>query len=191
MQPSCPPLLSATICIINSITIQRTRRCPRPAHSEPMCYDVEVSPLSTRSNALRPPDPVQVLDLFAQERAALLELLSGLSEEEWERPTACAGWSVKDVALHILGGDLGNLSRRRDGFRTQNSSPGEDLVEFVNRINEEWVQVARRLSPRVLIDLLGFAGPQLFDYFASLDLSAQGGGVSWAGLDPAPVWLDV
>ena len=22
-------------------------------------------------------------------------------------PTACAGWSVKDVALHLLGGDLG------------------------------------------------------------------------------------
>jgi uncharacterized protein (TIGR03083 family) len=140
---------------------------------------------------MRPPEPVFVLDLFAEERAALLDLLSGLEDDEWDRPTVCAGWSVKDVALHILGGDLGNLSRRRDNFRTGSSAPGESLVEFINRFNNDWVEAARRLSPRVLIDLLSFTGPQLFNYFASLDLAAIAGGVSWAGLDHAPVWLDV
>jgi uncharacterized protein (TIGR03083 family) len=134
--------------------------------------------------------PILVLDLFPAERAALLDLLSALTDEEWAKPTVCPGWSVKDVALHILGGDLGNVSRRRDGFQLR-STPGEDLVTFVNRFNDDWVRVARRLSPRLLVDLLAFSGPQLFDYFASLDLSASGGGVSWAGLDPAPVWLDV
>ncbi len=51
-----------------------------------------------------------MLDLLPEERAALLDLLAGLTDDEWARPTACAGWSVKDVALHILGGDLGNLA---------------------------------------------------------------------------------
>jgi uncharacterized protein (TIGR03083 family) len=139
---------------------------------------------------MRQPDPVVVLDLFAPERAALLELLSGREPAEWDRPTVCAGWSVKDVALHILGGDLSNLSRRRDGAPSV-PAPGEDIVAFINRINEQWVQAARRLSPRVVVDLLGHAGPLLFDYFATLDLNALGGGVSWAGLDRAPVWLDV
>jgi uncharacterized protein (TIGR03083 family) len=134
--------------------------------------------------------PILVLDLFPAERAALLSLLSELTAEEWAKPTVCIGWSVKDVALHILGGDLGNISRRRDGFQVS-SKPGEDLVAFINRFNDEWVRVARRLSPRLIIDLLAFSGPKLFDYFASLDLSASGGGVSWAGLNPAPVWLDV
>ena len=140
---------------------------------------------------LRPPEPVWVLDLFAEERTALLDLLSGLIGEDWEKPTACAGWSVKDVALHILGGDLGNLSRRRDGLGGVSPTTRENFINSLNLFNEEWVVVARRLSPRVVIELLEFSGPRLFDYFKSLDLRATGGGVSWAGLDQAPVWLDV
>ncbi|HET9494063.1 MAG TPA: maleylpyruvate isomerase family mycothiol-dependent enzyme [Chloroflexia bacterium] len=140
---------------------------------------------------LRTPEPVLVLDLFDDERAVLISLLSGLSAEEWERPTACAGWSVKDVALHILGGDLGNISRRRDGFAGTSPAPGEDLVTFLNRFNEDWVAVTRRLSTRLVVDLLKFSGPPLFDYLRSLDQIAVGGGVGWAGLDRAPVWLDV
>ena len=80
-------------------------------------------------------------------------------------PTVCAGWSVKDVALHILGGDLGNISRRRDGFQWTDVKPGEDIVTFVNRINEEWVQIARRLSTRVLIDLSSLLRPRIVRLF--------------------------
>jgi uncharacterized protein (TIGR03083 family) len=140
---------------------------------------------------LQPPEPVMVLDLFDEERAALLDLLAGLSPDDWAQPTACSGWSVKDVALHVLGGDLGNISRRRDNFAGLSPTSGEDLVTFINRINEDWVAVARRLSPRLLVEMLAFSGPRLFDYFRSLDLMATGGGISWAGLDRAPVWLDV
>jgi len=43
----------------------------------------------------------------------------------------------------------------------------------------------------MIIDLLRFTGPQLFGYFSPLDLTQLGGAVSWAGPDPAPVWLDV
>jgi uncharacterized protein (TIGR03083 family) len=142
---------------------------------------------------LRPPEPVFVLDLFPQERAALIDLLRELTEDEWEKPTVCTGWSVRDVALHILGGDLGNISRRRDYFTAPDDTPqrGESIVTLVNRINDEWVEGARRLSPRVITDLLVFSGPQIFDYFASLDVSSYGEAVSWAGLSSAPVWLDV
>jgi uncharacterized protein (TIGR03083 family) len=109
---------------------------------------------------MRPPDPVSTLGLFPEERAHLLDLLMGLREEQWKAPTPCPGWSVKDVALHLLGDDLGLLSRMRDGF-TQ-PSPGEDrgLVEFINRLNEQWVLGTRRLSHRVLCDLLRFSGDQ-------------------------------
>lgn len=140
---------------------------------------------------MRPPEPVEVLHLFRPEREALLDLLSGLTPEEWAVPTVCAGWSVKDVALHILGGDLGNISGRRDGTWGLNPEPDEEFGAFINRINEEWVRTARRLSTRVIIDLLRFSGPQLFDYFDTLDLTQLGGPVSWAGPDPASVWLDV
>lgn len=140
---------------------------------------------------MKVPEPVQVIDLFPLERAALLELLAGLTPDEWATPTVCQGWSVKDVALHVLGGDLSNISGRRDGIWGLNPAPGEDFAVFVNRINEEWVQTARRLSPKMIVDLLRLAGPQLFDYFATLDLATLGGSVSWVGPDAAPVWLDV
>jgi uncharacterized protein (TIGR03083 family) len=150
-------------------------------------------PASKRTDGLRQPESVSVLELFPEERSALLNLLAGLTPEEWERPTACAGWSVKDVALHVLGGDLANVSRRRDNFEDRNTTAGngENIVSLVNRINHQWVEATRRLSSRVICDLLAFSGPQLFDYFSSLDLSTLSGDVSWAGLDPAPVWLDV
>jgi uncharacterized protein (TIGR03083 family) len=120
-----------------------------------------------------------------------LQLLTSLSPEEWTRPTACTGWDVRDVALHILGGDLSNVAGRRDGAWGLQPAQGEPLGAFINRINEQWVASARRLSPRLIIELLGFGGPLLFDYLESLDLNAIGGAVSWAGPEPAPVWLDV
>ncbi len=61
-------------------------------------------------------EPVLVIDLFPLERQSLLQLLAQLSEEEWYQPTVCAGWTVKDIALHVLGDDIGLLSRKRDAF---------------------------------------------------------------------------
>ncbi len=62
---------------------------------------------------MKRPEPILVLELFPELREGLLSLLSSLSPGDWERPTACPLWSVKDVALHLLGGEMGILSRRR------------------------------------------------------------------------------
>ncbi|MFL6427432.1 MAG: maleylpyruvate isomerase N-terminal domain-containing protein [Acidobacteriaceae bacterium] len=137
--------------------------------------------------------PILIADLFPEVRRELLQVLNDLSPAEWERQTAAPLWSVKDVALHLLGGDASNLSRRRDAFRL----PGKpianygELVAFLNKWNAQWVTAARRMSPRVVCDLLSFTGPQIAEYFTSLDPFAVGEPVSWAGPDPAPVWLDV
>jgi hypothetical protein len=99
---------------------------------------------------------------------------------------------VKDVALHLLGVDVGILSRRRDAHSSSASVAGwQELVALVNDWNEAWLRATRRLSPRLLIDLLRFVGAQACEHFRSLDPFAPGGPVSWAGPDPAPVWLDV
>ncbi len=36
-----------------------------------------------------------------QERADLADLLEGLSPQEWETPTRCGDWRVRDVAAHL------------------------------------------------------------------------------------------
>ena len=40
-------------------------------------------------------------DVIASERRTLADLLDGLTAEEWERPSLCAGWRVRDVAAHL------------------------------------------------------------------------------------------
>jgi uncharacterized protein (TIGR03083 family) len=139
--------------------------------------------------------PVEILlaDRFPALRRELLHVLADLSEDDWERPTAAPLWSVKDIAAHLLGGDVWILSGKRDGFRPPDTSIQQyaHLVELVNRLNAEWVLAARRMSPRLLTEFLAFTGPEVEAYFASLNPMMMGGPVSWAGPEPAPVWFDI
>ena len=139
-----------------------------------------------------PARPILVVDLFRPALAELLALISGLSEEDWHKPTSCPTWSVKDVALHLLGDDIAVLSGQRDNFRSGVSARNwPELVARLNEVNDLWVRASQRLSPRLLADLLAFTGPQVSAHFESLDPYATGNVVSWAGPDPAPVWLDL
>ncbi|MFC6014511.1 maleylpyruvate isomerase family mycothiol-dependent enzyme [Nocardia lasii] len=40
--------------------------------------------------------------MLNEERAELVELLRGLTEQEWESQSLCAGWRVRDVVAHLL-----------------------------------------------------------------------------------------
>lgn len=139
------------------------------------------------------PQPIVVTDLFPELLEHLLALLSDLSAQDWAQPTVCAGWSVKEVALHLLGGEAGILSRKRDRFSpdTLPIRNAEELVALIDGLNASWLQATQRLSPRLVCDLLRFMGDQVCEYFQSLDPHALGGPVSWAGPEPAPVWLDL
>lgn len=141
---------------------------------------------------MQPAGPIETLHLFPDVRRELLALLRGLTPGEWGRP-ATRKWTVKDVALHLLGGEIGILSRRRDGFTPQgaNIRSWADLVALINQLNDDWLRATRRISPRVLCDLLEFVSPQAERYFASLNPQAVGLPVDWAGPEPAPVWLDL
>src|ERR1035437_4124732 len=132
------------------------------------------------------PKPVIVAALFPEIHAELLSLLKSLSVEDWQKPTVCSEWLVKDVALHILGGEIGNISRRRDGCETNVSiNYWEELVTFVNDWNQSWVSVARRISLPLLIDLLDLTGSQMCAYFQTMDPFSIGGPVDWVGPQPA------
>ena len=138
---------------------------------------------------------VAVTHLFPPERASLLELLSALSAGQWQGPTVCPGWSVKDVALHLLGDDIDLLSRRRDGAApadTPSTPVGfQELVTSLDRLNQSWVEATHRISSRLLCELLTVTGAATERYLASLEPFAVEESVSWIRPDPVPNWLDV
>jgi uncharacterized protein (TIGR03083 family) len=146
---------------------------------------------------ITPLSPIDTLSLFPGERSWLLELLGNLSVADWEAPTVCPGWSVKDVAAHLLGDDIGRLSWGRDGYVNPAFAAGLDvatlpgLVAAIDRQNAVWVTGTRRISPGLLIELLRMTGELTGAYFASLDMTALGMPVDWAGPEQAPVWLDI
>ncbi len=47
--------------------------------------------------------------LIAEERRALADLIETLTDEQLASPSLCAGWSVKDVAAHVMIGPTGTM----------------------------------------------------------------------------------
>src|SRR5262249_7322120 len=128
--------------------------------------------------------PIFTAHLFPTLERMLVELLSSLSPEDWEKQTLARKWKVKDVAAHLLDTELRRLSTCRDGHlgESENISSNADLVAFVNRLNAEGVSIFRRLSPNLLISLIEQASSELCAYFESLDPFAPAPwSVSWAG----------
>jgi uncharacterized protein (TIGR03083 family) len=143
----------------------------------------------------RPVAPVHLADRFAPLDTELIALLRGLGPDDWGRPTACALWTVKDIAAHLLDGNLRRLSFQRDGLPAEPDVPihgYRDLVRYLNRLNAEWVTAARRISPALLIDLLEHTGRQVAELFGRLDPDAPAlFPVAWAGETQSANWFDI
>ena len=137
--------------------------------------------------------PWDFAGLFLVERARLSELLASLGPADWDRPSPCPGWTVLGLSSHLVGDDLGFLARHRDGHF---GTPGPDdaseseFVAWLDGLQDEWVRAARRLSPRIVADLLEWAGPQVAETMRGEDPRARTAGVSWAGTEPVPAWLN-
>ncbi|MGW4200779.1 maleylpyruvate isomerase family mycothiol-dependent enzyme [Streptomyces sp. NPDC004726] len=134
--------------------------------------------------------PIDARSLFAPEQAALMSTLRRLAPADWGRE-AVPGWTVRDLAAHILGDFYGRLARDRDGHPEGPAfAPGESLEGFIHRINQEWVEAFRRVSPALLTDTLDLVGGQATRFYEAAVPDSPSLGVSWAGVDPAPMWLD-
>ena len=131
--------------------------------------------------------------LFTLERDRLSELLAGLRSADWQRPSPCPGWSILGLCCHLLGDDFGTLARHRDGHHGTPPPEGATEGEFIAWLDDmqaEWVRAARRISPRLVTDLLRWTAPQVADTFRREDPQARTASVSWASSGPVPAWLD-
>jgi len=140
----------------------------------------------------KPLEPIIVTDLFPDIRLELTRVLESLTDEQWEFPTACTDWTVRDVALHLLGTRVGSLSGMRDHdgqwFKVDDF---QELVDLINAQNELWVKAARRISRTLLISLLSFTNQQVIDYLNTLNPLEVGGGIGWTGNSTDPIWMHI
>jgi uncharacterized protein (TIGR03083 family) len=145
------------------------------------------------SDDLSGTQPILCAPLIRQVDQYLIELLASLESSEWDLPTIAPQWQVRDVAAHLLDTAIRKLSWGRDQWRVERVDirSHQDVITLVNRLNREGVTVYRRLSPRVLTQLMQLVCSQTADFFESLDPFATVGiGVSWAGEMTSLVWFD-
>ncbi|MBX2815999.1 MAG: maleylpyruvate isomerase N-terminal domain-containing protein [Saprospiraceae bacterium] len=127
--------------------------------------------------------------------ALLFEVLEDLSDAQWEGETIVPNWRIKDIAVHLLDGNLRTLSMLRDhyfGEKAENLDSYEDLVKYLNRLNADWVTAMRRLSPKVILELLRTSGQQYCQYLANLDPDEEAVfQVAWAGEAGSRNWFHI
>jgi uncharacterized protein (TIGR03083 family) len=90
---------------------------------------------------------MDVWGMARAERQQLADRLATLTDEEWERPTLCSGWTVRDVVGHMTaigtmsaGIFFGGMARNRFSFdkfqgegirsNTEGKSPSQILAAF-------------------------------------------------------------
>ncbi|WP_416867030.1 MAG: maleylpyruvate isomerase family mycothiol-dependent enzyme [Imperialibacter sp.] len=148
--------------------------------------------MSARNTSPKAP-PIKVAHLFRPLDEALMELLASLNDDDWQKPTPAKYWKVKDVAAHLLDGNLRTLSIQRDGYFGEAPPPikaYEDLVGWLNQLNADWVKASKRLSPNVLRILHRATGPLTSAYYESLPLWDEAiFAVDWAGESKSYNWM--
>lgn len=102
-----------------------------------------------------------VWDLVAAERRALVDDLAGLTDEQWETASLCGGWTVHDVAAHLVDnakttrvGIILAMVRARFDFDRQNDTgvareKGSTPVETLDRLR---AVTDRRTTPPAPLD---------------------------------------
>jgi uncharacterized protein (TIGR03083 family) len=140
-------------------------------------------------------EPIIVVDLFPKLERKLLELLNSLTSTEWQKPMICPQWTVKDIVAHLLDGNLRRLSMERDAYfgeTPKKINSYHDLVDFLNRLNAEWIQATKRLSPTVLIHLIDITSQEVYHHLTTLDVHQPATfPVAWAGEEHSPRWFDI
>jgi len=110
----------------------------------------------------------QIVSAIAEQQDELASLLEGLDDAGWARPSACVGWSVADVVLHLAQTNEMATGSAQDRFAEVTGRLGEglppaadvdegaDLMVAKERgivpaeIHQRWVQSCDDLRPALL-----------------------------------------
>lgn len=144
---------------------------------------------------MKKPTQINVIDLMPEIDKRLIDLLESLSVQDWGKQTIAPKWKVKDVAVHLLDENLRTLSMLRDkyyGEKATNVNSYTELVAFLNQLNADWIKAMKRLSPKVIIELLKISGHEYCEYLKTLDPQEKAEfSVAWAGENESKNWFHI
>jgi uncharacterized protein (TIGR03083 family) len=101
------------------------------------------------------------MEMARAEREEFATLLDGLTLQQWESPTLCERWRVRDVVAHVIGYDplsRAQLVRRMvKGLMTRGGANAVGVAEYADRSPEELTALMRKYAvPQGLTS--GFGG---------------------------------
>lgn len=107
-----------------------------------------------------------MLDGFVEVWNDIADLTADLSEAEWDLPTDCPGWSVKDNVAHMIGTERMLLGDRAPEVETG----GADYVRNdIGRANEQWVAGCRAMAGAEVRDAFLAVTARRLDALRALD----------------------
>jgi Mycothiol maleylpyruvate isomerase N-terminal domain len=144
---------------------------------------------------MKPAGPIFAAELLPVLDGKLVSLLRSISVKDWLKQTIAPEWNVKDIAAHLLDGNIRSLSMLKDGYfgeQPGSINSNKDLVSFLNKLNADWVRAMKRVSPAIIIELLLITGKEYCTMLQSLDSFANAlFPVAWAGETQSPNWFHI
>ncbi|HET6731715.1 maleylpyruvate isomerase family mycothiol-dependent enzyme [Mycobacterium sp.] len=88
--------------------------------------------------------------LAREEREEFAALLEGLTPQQWESPTLCEKWRVRDVVAHVIGYDplsrLHLMRRMAKGLVTRGGANAVGVADYVDKSPEELTALVRQYA---------------------------------------------
>lgn len=135
--------------------------------------DPVMSPAPMHARAIPPLSHREAKAMATLELERFLALVTSLSEEDWEKPTACPRWNVRQMLAHVTGAAASYASfaefTRQNSFKVQRPYRASGL-SYLDSLNQIQVNDRATASPAALIDELRTVGPRAIATRARLPL---------------------
>jgi uncharacterized protein (TIGR03083 family) len=118
---------------------------------------------ATRTNAIARIGRSEARGIADEEFRRFAALAASFDSADWERPTDCTGWNVRDLSLHVLGSADAQASVKEFLHQFVRGIPVNRQIDshhWVDGINELQIRERRRLTDAELVAQLSAVGPK-------------------------------
>jgi uncharacterized protein (TIGR03083 family) len=125
--------------------------------------DPAVRPALVHARAIPALTHREAMSMAKLELERFLALVTSLSDEDWEKPTACTLWNVRHIVAHVTGACAAYARwsefKRQGNSRVQRPYRASGL-SFLDSMNQIQVDDRASATPAALIDELQRVGPR-------------------------------